>query len=65
MFFLLYILPIFFLGRVNRLPFGRFVTFFEFNINIFIGNGARTVARVISDMFSRSYFHVIGNSRVA
>ncbi len=62
--FLLYILPMFFLWHLNGLPFGRFVAFFEFNINVFIGNGARAMARIISNMLSRPYFDIIRDPSV-
>ena len=38
------------LGRLNGLPFGRLATLFEFNINVFIGNGTRAVTRIISHL---------------
>ena len=34
---------------------------FEFDIDVFVGNGTGTVAGVIPDVLSRTDFHVIGD----
>jgi hypothetical protein len=47
---------------MNRLLSGRFVTFFELYIDVPIRDRTGTVFRIIPDMLSGPYFHVIGYS---